>query len=300
VFLKGFFYFFLCCVSFADFFNNKMKGYILIRDIENGGEWYYLTIETSHLQSFDKVVVDERFAQYWSSNFIIKKITSCCDKNKKVMEIKNGLSLHRDSIFNAKVGETKNKSKHVIYKTYKPLRYYLQFFNEDSIQNGCIRTYNINGSPYYKKWIKRGKTVKIKEYFSNRLVTRNFKKNETCVIANNFVTTYTCIVFFNNTNILPQKIFETRTYYQASFIISSIDYAMDGKVELRHRYSKTHKPSISSKTPDGAQPFHGIICDVNYKKSAVYWFHKLISYNLQTWYHTPWNFTLRKEKQGIF
>jgi ABC-type uncharacterized transport system permease subunit len=72
-----------------------MKGYTLICDVENGGEWYYVTIETSHLSPLVFSIVDKRFARYFSTDFIIKKITSCWDNTKTITEINNGLCSYK-------------------------------------------------------------------------------------------------------------------------------------------------------------------------------------------------------------
>jgi hypothetical protein len=270
-----------------------MKGYIVVQDWEEyrRDEYYYLTIETSYLKPIADVVVDERFATYQSSKFIIKKITNYLDKTKNVKELYCVLP---DSFiqFNATIGETKTDLEIdgiQIFKTLKGVQSYLGWFIR---KPGWIKMHDANGSMTFK-WLEKNGEIKDVSYFENAIVTRNYKKNKTFIkdLSGNIITTYPFITqpdIDGSYDPNPRKLLFHHTYY----IIED-----SCKMEYRYRYSKTHHTEKWSYS----ETYHGIIFDNKNSKNkcAVFWFHKLISNNLQTWYQTPWNFTLRIHKIKI-
>jgi hypothetical protein len=280
-----------------------MKGYILIEN-RNDREWYYLTIQTPLLQPVKTPILDAKFAKYYSSNFIIQKITSCHEKNRGVTEIKNGCGIDSGVKFGAKIGETKNNlPREYIFKTRKSLFIYLRYLNQNFIQNGWITIHNMDGSINYKWYLKRNKKIKAVSYGDcdcddggGIIISTNFKKNETCVVLNSTIIKYPFIaIFYRNQRFMACK----EMFYHASSILSSSGYTKCGEVQYRHRYIKTQKKDRWTYLWDGNQPYHGIIYNSDGYENGVYWFAKFISLNLQTWYQTPLNFTLRIHKIKI-
>jgi hypothetical protein len=278
-----------------------MKGYIYVYTVDTSKtEDYYLTIQTSSLKPVAEVVVDERFATYQSSNFIIKKITSCSDKTKTLKEIYcNTAGSDSLNYFNAKVGKTITHLQEVpIFKTFKGVKKYYRNFNCDFSQNGWIIWYNADGSLCHKIFVNKGKKIKDVTPIRNEIVTRHFKKNKTFIrnFSGKVLTTYPFVIQLHMTyNEGSEMIYYPKpgklVFHRTSYLIYD-----SCNMEYRFRYSKTHHTQQWM----NIEAFHGIIFDNSNPektKCSVYWFHKLISYNLQTWYHTPWNITSRTNRK---
>jgi hypothetical protein len=260
-----------------------MKGYILIK---NGDELFYLTIQTSQLNPLFKQITNPNYAVYNSSNFLIKRITSCNDETITKTELANVRNYYGSNTFNVKVGEIKLDETGCIYKTLKALRLSL---TNDSIQDGWVYRYQGDGFLYRKYRMRRGKRIIDVDYSSNTIIKRNYFKNETTVINRDLSPSikYPFIAEFNHKDYVD-------VFYcvKTIFFISDKHYNSDGSLYCKHRYDKKTPTDIWCRIMGGEDfSFHGIIFNSENNIGGVYWFGKFISKNLQKWYHTPWNFT---------
>jgi hypothetical protein len=280
-----------------------MKGYILICDEGTELNWFYATIKASHLQPFSKKVFDNKFARFTARRFIVEKITSCDDENKQVQEITCDISLGM-LIHRWKVGEIVHYYDK-IFKTMEALRQYerhrrnmfAQFDYlakyKQKIFDGWIYEYDDSGFLTSKHYKKNGKTIRDVLYSrdTDEISKRNYKKNITTITNkhNQLLNTFPFLRSIEdnsmsspNPSLFITKIIKRR----AEFTTLCASYTeKEGRLCFKYRYR--YSPNIYKQC-------HGIL--FVYGK-CVYWFDKLISYNLQTWYQTPWNFIMRTNKK---
>jgi hypothetical protein len=274
-----------------------MKGYILIKEANPSKEWYYVTIQAFHLKPMAKVVVDERFAIYRSSNFIVKKITSCIDKTITKTEIEKAWSVEAEDYYSFKVGEIKNKRKYkyvYIYKTVRAVISELKLLLEDKVENGWIYNRLYNGRIFSKTFVKCGNAIKKVSYCANGEISVNFLKNETLVnIYNDKKIKYPCIVEFICDTEYNKFDFETIRgkfwyyYKETRFISIERSYFYDGSLFFLFRYIQKYN--------DNKKLMHGIVSSKMHIV-LVCWYGKYVSKNLQKWYKTHWNFVFKKIK----
>jgi hypothetical protein len=271
----------------------RMKGYILIK---NGDECFYLTIQTSQLIPTFKPIINPNYAVYNSSNFLIKRITSCNDETITKTELVNVIDYYHHFTLNVKVGEIKLSETVCIYKTLKAIRLSL---TNDSIRDGWVYEYDNAGFLYNKYRLRHGKRVIDIEYSSNTIIKRNYFKNETTVTYRDLSkkpsikypsSKYPFIAQFNHKDYVG-KSYCVKTF----FYISETLYNSDGSLYCKHRYDKKTPTDIWCfwrRIIRGKDfSFHGITFNSQNNIRGVFWFGKYVSKNLQKWYHTPWNFT---------
>jgi hypothetical protein len=271
---------------------------------------YLITIETLAYRLIPitrKKIVDDKYATFMSSSFVVKEISNYPNTNITYSKISGLVCKGYDKEeANASfyIGKTYNNTHINIFKS---LVYVYYFYKEEMaliMPNGWFKYYKNTGKLTQTIYKKNYHIIKQITYYLKCRVKWNYKKNTTIVKSRRLYNMYPFIAYFRRND--DEPIFNK--IYKKEYLCYSYDNITDRKIiTCRKEYSTfgnlVYRSSYRNR--HAVTKNHGLFLRYNSRENKliieIYWFNRLfICKNLQIFRKSPWNPVGNINKISVF